>query len=160
MELILLSICPLINFFLAKRNSRNPWIWAILGIPLIFVSTIILFLIGKKKDPNRFFNEALITHNFSPDYISENRAIAIDSKSKNIMLKSGGDKFRVYSPDEVMSFVAGYDYIALRDNTVFYKYYIEFRVKDLDNPNPRAWFGGYNQERDKWLARVTAMYSS
>lgn len=120
---------------------------------------IVIWLAKRRNGAAKPFDEALTANKFSPDYISDNHAISIDSNSKRIMLKSGKNCFRVYEPEEILSWHAGYDHITVSNN-IFYKYYIEFRVKDLDNPNPKAWFGGANQERDKWLARVTTLYNN
>jgi len=124
-------------------------------IAFIAISIIISMLVAEMKKID--FDQALKNNDFSPDYIAGNKAISLDSKSKKMMLKTKSG-YRVYLPEEVSGWNTGYDSITF-NNKVNYKYYIEFRVKDLDNPNPRAWFGGANQERDKWYARVSIMFN-
>lgn len=162
MALVFYLIFPILNFFLAKRKHRNPWLWAFLGFIFSFLSTAILALMGKSSRflSKQAFNEALAKNNLSPDFIDEvYYTIAVDSKTKRLMLEVGDNTYRVYRPEEILSWGAGVDWNE-RSKNVYYKYFIEFRVTDLENPNPRAWFGGFNQERDKWLARITTIYTS
>lgn len=126
-------------------------------VVILVVISIIVISIHISQRKKKVFEKALKDNDFSPDYIANNQAISLDSKTKRMMLKLKSG-YRVYSSEEVLGWGTGYDSITF-NNKVNYKYYIEFRVKDLDNPNPRAWFGGFNQERDKWYARVTTLYN-
>ena len=118
-------------------------------------AVFLLLHLSRKNRNKKAFEDANLRNSFTPDYIDCNQQIAIESVSKRIMLKNQMN-YRVYSSDEILSWHTGYDYIKSKNN-IHYKYYIEFRVNDLDNPNPKAWFGGANQERDKWYSRVTTL---
>ena len=123
---------------------------------LVIVGIIVISVMRSQKD-KQAFESAKSNSNFNPDYVAHNKQISIESASKRIMLKRG-KQYRVYNPDEISEWHTGYDSITSKNN-VYYKYYIEFRVKDLDDPNPKAWFGGENQERDKWYSRVTTLFN-
>lgn len=97
--------------------------------------------------------KAIKEYSFEPDYISNDNYIAINSVTKQVMLMTGKD-FRVFESGEVSEWSCGVDYN--RDSP---KYYIQFRVSDLDNPNPKAWFGGNLQDRELWYARISTMYN-
>lgn len=92
-----------------------------------------------------------------PDYVSSLRSIAIESATRRVMLNTS-QGYRVYEPGEVSAWSSGWDTLIAMGRQ-HYKYYIEFRVKDLDDPNPKAWFGGNHHERDLWYARITTMFN-
>jgi hypothetical protein len=64
MELALLII-PFINFYLANKNGRNPWLWAVLGLFLSIISTVVLFLIGHSHKNWPTVDEYMATHSES-----------------------------------------------------------------------------------------------
>lgn len=117
------------------------------AIFVLIVGGIIAFYANRIRKKKEAFADFLAAHpNFNPDYIYHT-VLAVDTKSKQVLLSSNDSKYRLVDFRKIST---------VEKERVNNQYQILFVLKDFENPQVRMPFA-MKADRDLWYDRIMVL---